>query len=74
MEARDFVHALVKDMRLTQQEVSKRTGLAQGTISKIMRGAVKDVLSRHYRSLEAMYAEELTKRRRAKAKREKAGA
>lgn len=61
MEARDFVQALT-DWKFTQAQIEERTGIPQPTISKIARGAVDDVLSRNYRSLEAMYREEAAKR------------
>ena len=60
MEARDFV----LDMRrwgMTQAQIADRTGIPQPTISKIERGAVEDVLSRNYRSLQAVHAEEAAK-------------
>lgn len=61
MEARDFVQALT-DWKFTQAQIAERTSIPQPTISKIARGAVDDVLSRNYRSLEAMYREEAAKR------------
>jgi transcriptional regulator with XRE-family HTH domain len=56
MEARDFVEALVKS-GMTQSQIEARTGIAQPTISKILRGDVDDVLSKNYRKLEALYQE-----------------
>lgn len=61
MEARDFVQDLVR-CGLTQEQIAERTGIPQPTISKIARGAVNDVLSRNYRSLQAVHREEMDKR------------
>lgn len=60
MEARDFVLDLRK-WGLTQAQISERTGIPQPTISKIERGTVEDVLSRNYRSLQAVHQEEAAK-------------
>jgi predicted transcriptional regulator len=67
MEARDYVNDLVK-WGLTQAQIAERSGVPQPTISKIARGTVEDVLSRNYRSLQAVHAEEAAKQA------EKAGA
>ena len=48
---------LIRDTPMTQEEVSRRTGIPQGTISKIERGKVDDVLSKTYLSLKALYDE-----------------
>ena len=64
MESRDFVQALT-GWGFTQAQIEERTSIPQPTISKIARGAVDDVLSRNYRSLEAMYREEAAKREQA---------
>lgn len=66
MEARDYVSDL-RSWGFTQAQIADRTGIGQGTISKIERGAVEDVLSRNYRSLQAMHAEESAAREKAKA-------
>lgn len=60
MEARDFVHDLQK-WGLTQTQIAERSGVPQPTVSKIARGAVDDVLSKNYRSLEALHKEEAAK-------------
>lgn len=56
MEARDYVNALI-ERELTQQQIADRTEIPQPTISKIARGDVKDVLSKNYRRLQALYEE-----------------
>lgn len=56
MEARDFIAALV-DKGWTQAQIAERTGIPQPTLSKVLRGDVKDVLSRNYRQLQALHAE-----------------
>lgn len=61
MEARDFVQELLR-CGLTQDQIAERTGIPQPTISKIARGAVSDVLSRNYRSLQTVHREEMAKR------------
>lgn len=60
MEARDFVLDLQK-WGMTQAQIAERSGIPQPTISKISRGTVEDVLSRNYRSLEAVHREEAAK-------------
>lgn len=65
MEAKDFVAALVKS-GLTQQQIAERTGIPQPTLSKVVRGDVKDVLSRNYRQLQALYVEVIGPEGRAK--------
>lgn len=62
-EARDFVQDLL-DWGLTQQEIADRSGIQQPTISKIARGALHDVLSRNWRSLQAVHRDELSKRQK----------
>jgi predicted transcriptional regulator len=57
MEARDFVTDL-QAWGLTQAQIAERSGIPQPTISKIFRGEVDDVLSRNYRSLQAVHTEE----------------
>lgn len=61
MEARDFVTDL-QSWGLTQTQIAERSGIPQPTVSKIARGAVDDVLSKNYRSLEALHKEEAAKR------------
>lgn len=61
MEAREFVQDLI-NWGLTQDQIAERTGIPQPTISKIARGAVNDVLSRNWRSLQAVHCEERAKR------------
>jgi transcriptional regulator with XRE-family HTH domain len=60
MEARDFVLDL-KRWGLTQAQIAERAGISQGTVSKLERGEVDDVLSRNYRRLEAIHAAEAAK-------------
>lgn len=55
MEARDYVQALI-DGGMTQQQIADQAEIPQGTISKIVRGQVKDVLSVNYRKLQALHA------------------
>lgn len=50
MEAKDIVTKL-KQLGLTQTQISEGTGIPQPTISKIERGAIDDVLSKSYRAL-----------------------
>lgn len=57
MEARDYVLALTSK-GLTQAQIAERTGIPQPTISKVYRGAVADVMSRNYRRLQALHAEQ----------------
>jgi hypothetical protein len=54
MEAQDYVLAL-KQLKLTQVQISEGTGIPQPTISKIERGCVSDVMSRHYRALQSFH-------------------
>lgn len=54
MEAQDYVIAL-KEMKLTQTQISEATGVPQPTISKIERGDVSDVMSKNYRALQDFY-------------------
>lgn len=63
MEARDFVLDLQR-WGLTQTQIAEKSGIPQPTISKIARGDVEDVLSRNYRSLEAVHREERRKQAR----------
>lgn len=56
MEAQDFVRELVGS-GLTQSQITERTGIPQPTLSKVLRGDVKDVLSRNYRQLQALHTE-----------------
>lgn len=56
MEAQDYLKA-IRARNLTQAQVAERTGIPQPTISKLERGDIKDVLSRNYRALQALYDE-----------------
>lgn len=56
MEAHEFIHALIA-AGLTQSQIADRTGVPQPTISKVMRGEVKDVMSRNYRRIQALHTE-----------------
>lgn len=56
MEAKDYVIAIHSE-GLTQAQIALRSGIPQPTISKIMRGEVRDVMSRNYRALQALHAE-----------------
>lgn len=67
MEPKELVGHIRQIGNLTQQQVAERTGLKQGAISKIERGEVRDVMSRHYRALQALLSE-LTKPKSRKAK------
>ena len=64
MEARDYVLAL-KDLKLTQVQISEGTGIPQPTISKIERGDVEDVMSRNYRAIQSFYEKTLNDQREA---------
>lgn len=56
MEAKQLVEAL-RDRNWTQVQITERTGIAQPTISKILRGDVSDVMSKSYRALLALHDE-----------------
>lgn len=59
---------ILQDIRahdLTQAEIAERTGIPQPTISKIERGAVKDVRSKNYLALKRLL-DELSKGRKRK--------
>lgn len=56
MEAHEFIHALIA-AGLTQSQIAERTGVPQPTISKVMRGEVRDVMSRNYRRIQALHSE-----------------
>ena len=56
MEARDLIADLMaRDW--TQVQIAERTGITQPTVSKVVRGEVRDVMSRSYRRLAALHAE-----------------
>lgn len=57
MEAKDYLIAIRDHGKLTQDQIAERSGIPQPTISKILRGEVKDVMSRNYRALQSLYAE-----------------
>jgi transcriptional regulator with XRE-family HTH domain len=63
MEARDYVQALI-DGGMTQQQIADKAEIPQGTISKIVRGQVKDVLSVNYRKLQTLHAEKCAPKHR----------
>lgn len=63
MEARDYIAAL-NSWGLTQEQIAERCETTQATISKVLRGDVKDVLSRNYRKLQALYEEVRADRKR----------
>lgn len=68
MDAKHMVDALL-DRGLTQKQIEERTGISQGTISKIVRAPPeKDVMHATYQRLLAVYQKEFGKRRRAEAK------
>lgn len=56
MDPQELVRALL-GMGLTQTEIAARTGMPQPTVSKVARGAVRDVMSHSYRQLKALYDE-----------------
>lgn len=56
MEAKDYIEA-IRARGHTQEQIAKKTGIPQPTISKIARGEVADVMSRNYRALQAMFNE-----------------
>lgn len=64
MEAQDYLKA-IRARNLTQAQVAERTGIPQPTISKLERGDIKDVLSRNYRALQALYNELLAEEAKA---------
>lgn len=47
----------IKAKGLTQKRIEQRTGITQPTISKIERGAVRDVMWRNYSALVALHDE-----------------
>jgi transcriptional regulator with XRE-family HTH domain len=57
MTPQDYLKAIREKGRLTQAEIAHRTGITQGTISKLERGDVEDVLSKTYLALQALYDE-----------------
>lgn len=57
MEAKDLIDSILACDGWTQLRIEERTGIPQGTISKVARGVVKDMLSRNYRQLLALYEE-----------------
>ena len=56
MEAQDFVRELIAS-GMTQSQIAERTHIPQPTLSKVLRGKVKDVLSRNFRELQALHTE-----------------
>lgn len=57
MEAKDYLHIIRVNHKLTQEQVATRTGIPQPTISKIERGDVSDVMSKTYRALQFLHDE-----------------
>jgi len=55
MDARDLIQALMQ-RGLTQSVIAECTGIPQSTISKVVRGEVKDIMSRSYRKLLELHA------------------
>lgn len=49
--------AALRAKGLTQKEIGDSTGLSQSMVSKVERGDIKDVVSRHYRALVVLYAQ-----------------
>jgi transcriptional regulator with XRE-family HTH domain len=63
MEAKDFISDLV-NAGWTQARIAERTGIAQPTISKVLRGDVADVLSVNYRQLQTLHQDVFPRGRR----------
>lgn len=57
MEAKDYLQTIRVKHKLTQAQVSERTGIPQPTVSKIERGDVSDVMSKTYLALRALHDE-----------------
>lgn len=57
MEAKDYLIEIQAHGKLTQQQITDRSGIPQPTVSKILRGDVGDVMSKNYRALQALHAE-----------------
>jgi transcriptional regulator with XRE-family HTH domain len=64
MTAYDYLKA-IRGKGLTQAQIAEKTGIPQGTISKIETGKVNDVLSATYLALQKLYGEEFPHKRRA---------
>jgi transcriptional regulator with XRE-family HTH domain len=56
MTPREYLQA-IRETGMTQAEIASRTGITQGTISKLERGDVEDVYSKTYVALQTLYAE-----------------
>jgi len=54
LEPREYVEALTA-AGLTQKQIADVTGIPQPTVSKVLTGRSKDVLSRNYLALKAAY-------------------
>ncbi len=54
MTAQEYLKA-IRDRGLTQAQIADKTGIPQGTISKIERGQVGDVLSKTYLAMKALH-------------------
>lgn len=68
MEARDFIKQLI-DAGMTQVQIAEKTGITQPTVSKILRGEVRDVLSQSYRRLASLHSEVVNPRKGKRADR-----
>jgi transcriptional regulator with XRE-family HTH domain len=55
MEAKDYLLVIRTKHKLTQAQVTERTGIPQPTISKIERGDVSDVMSKTYLALQSLH-------------------
>lgn len=56
MTAQEYLKA-IREKGLTQAQIAEKTGIPQGTISKIETGRVDDVLSKTYLLIKALYDE-----------------
>lgn len=57
MDAKDYLLVIREKGKMTQDQVAKRTGIPQPTISKIERGRVTGVMARTHIALQALYTE-----------------
>lgn len=58
MQPQDIVQDLLR-RKWTQDQIAARTGIPQPSISKVARGAVKDVMASRYLKLKALHEEVL---------------
>lgn len=56
MTAHEYLKA-IREKGLTQAQIAEKTGIPQGTISKIETGKSEDVLSKTYLLIKALYDE-----------------